>query len=145
GVGQRRAVAVAHRAGELEARPRRAEPGQIGVRRVGQHVPERADGLAAGDARHHRAPSSGVACRPRSTISNRKPSAHSGWVSSRSNAEIRRARATGSGIDWKIGSIASSGSPGKYIWVTRRAPHDAPNSEKWMWLGRHALGWLRHG
>ncbi len=30
-------------------------------------------------------------------------------------------------------------SPGKYICVTSRCVNDDPNTEKWMWGGRHAL------
>ena len=62
-----------------------------------------------------------------------------------SNAAISRLRAAGSGTQLKIGSSASSGSPGKYIWVISRVAKPGPNSEKWMWFGRQALWWLRHG
>src|SRR5262249_7324367 len=117
-IGDRGAVAVEHAAGELEPPPARAERGEIPVAALAGQVPERPDGLAGGDRAPPRAPCAGVAWRPRSTMSKRNPSAHSGWVRDRSNAEISRPRASASGTDWKIGSIASSGSPGKYIWVT---------------------------
>ena len=57
----------------------------------------------------------------------------------------RRSRAFGSRTDWKIGSNANSGSPGKYIWVTSRWWNCSPSRLKWMWAGRHAFGWLPHG
>ena len=49
------------------------------------------------------------------------------------------------GIDWKIGSSANSGSPGKYICVISRWVNALPKSEKWMCAGRHALRWFLHG
>src|ERR1700750_870686 len=63
---------------------------------------------------------------------------------SRSNAAISRLRACSSGTAWKIGSNASSGSPGKYIWVTRRVANAGPKYEKWMWFGRQALRGFGH-
>ena len=44
-----------------------------------------------------------------------------------------------------MGSWARRGSPGKYIWVTRRWVNERPSTEKWMWAGRQALWWLRQG
>ena len=56
-----------------------------------------------------------------------------------------RRRACSSRTELKIGSNSNSGSPGKYIWVTRRCVNARPNTEKWMCCGRQALGWLPHG
>ena len=56
-----------------------------------------------------------------------------------------RSRAAGSGTELKIGSWKKSGSPGKYIWVTRRCTKARPKTEKWMCAGRHALWWLPQG
>ena len=56
-----------------------------------------------------------------------------------------RSRAFGSRTELKIGSYENSGSPGKYIWVTRRWVNARPNTEKWMCCGRHAFWWLPHG
>ena len=42
------------------------------------------------------------------------------------------------------GVVGEEGSPGKYIWVTRRWVKERPNTEKWMWAGRQALS-LRQG
>ena len=39
----------------------------------------------------------------------------------------------------KIGSNGNSGSPGKYICVTRRVRKVGPNSEKWICAGRQAF------
>ena len=64
---------------------------------------------------------------------------------SQSRALINRSRAAGSRTDWKIGSSANSGSPGKYIWVTRRSVNARPKTEKWMCAGRQAFGWFCHG
>ena len=50
-----------------------------------------------------------------------------------------RSRALASLTELKIGSKANSGSPGKYICVTKRVRNDGPNSEKWMCAGRQAL------
>ena len=61
-----------------------------------------------------------------------------------SKRETSRSRAA-SGTDWRIGSKANNGSPGKYIWVIRRWVKDRPNNEKWMWAGRQALGWFFQG
>src|SRR5215467_3137097 len=108
---------------------------------------KRPDRLRRGDVRHH-APARGsktVSSLPRSTMSHSKPSAQSGTVWSRLNLAIIRSRALGSGTELKIGSCAKSGSPGKYIWVTRRWVNARPNSEKWMCAGRQALGWFLHG
>ena len=58
---------------------------------------------------------------------------------------MRSRRAASSDTELKIGSWANSGSSGKYIWVTSRWVNARPNSEKWMWAGRQALGWLPHG
>ena len=44
-----------------------------------------------------------------------------------------------------MGSNGNSGSPGKYIWVTRRLVKPVPNTEKWMCAGRQALWWFFHG
>ena len=82
---------------------------------------------------------------PRSTMSQRYASAHSGSVAPRSNRRSCRSRAGGSRTELKIGSWPNSGSPGKYIWVTSRCVNARPNSEKWMCAGRHAFGWLPHG
>ena len=46
---------------------------------------------------------------------------------------------------WKTGSVASSGSPAKYICVISRVAKLGPNTEKWMCAGRHALYVLRQG
>src|SRR6185503_7476306 len=70
------------------------------------------------DAGHHT--SAGVASRPRSTMSHRKPSPQSGTVRSMSNDDTMRSRIPGSRTELKIGSSGCSGSPGKYICVTRR-------------------------
>ena len=51
--------------------------------------------------------------------------------------QARRARS--SAVQLKIGSAPSSGSPGKYIWVTRRVAKAGPKTEKWMCAGRQAL------
>ena len=48
-------------------------------------------------------------------------------------------RAFSSVTELKIGSNGNSGSPGKYICVTRRETKEWPNTEKWMWAGRQAL------
>ena len=32
-----------------------------------------------------------------------------------------------------------SGSPSKYIWVTRREPNAGPRTDTWMWDGRQAF------
>ena len=45
------------------------------------------------------------------------------------------ARALSSAVQLKIGSAASSGSPGKYICVTRRVAKAGPKTEKWMCAG----------
>src|SRR6185437_7313065 len=74
----------------------------------------------------HRLFSNGVASRPRSTMSQRYASAHSGRVFSKSKLEISRSRAFSSGIDCMIGSWGKSGSFGKYICVTRRERNDVP-------------------
>jgi hypothetical protein len=66
-------------------------------------------------------------------------------VVSQSKPEIIRSRAFGSRTELKIGSSEKSGSPGKYICVTRRCVNARPNSEKWMCRGRQAFGWLPHG
>src|SRR5262249_29610883 len=110
-------------------------------------VQERTDGLRR---RRHgvstgTSTSIGVASRPRRTMSNVYPSAWSGTVVSQSKVPINRRRARSSRMLVYIGSKSSSGSPGKYICVTRRVTNAGPNSEKWMCAGRHALGWLRHG
>src|SRR5579884_806359 len=97
---------------------------------------ERADGL-------RRCPhSNGVR---RSTMSQRKQSAHSGSVVARSKRATSSSRARGSRTALKIGSYGWSGSPGKYICVTRRWANARPKTEKWMCAGRHAFAWLRHG
>src|SRR5690348_3558388 len=75
-------------------------------------------------------PSNGVASRPASTRSNRKPSARSGMVVAQSNFEIKRFRAASSPVQLKIGSNGISGSPGKYIWVTNRVAKAGPKTEK---------------
>jgi len=72
----------------------------------------------------------GVAFEPRSTISNVKPSAHSGSVTLMSNFDTSRSRARSSGIELSTGSIGINGSPGKYICVIRRLRKPVPNSEK---------------
>jgi hypothetical protein len=87
----------------------------------------------------HVLPSNGVESRPRSTMSNRNPSAQTGSVNSRSNFDTSRWRARSSGTDCMIGSKGNSGSFGKYICVTSRDWNDVPNSEKWMCAGRQAL------
>src|SRR4029079_12296480 len=92
-------------------------------------VEVRADGLICGRVEAHGF-SVGVASRPRSTISNRKPSACSGIVLSQSKSETRRLRACWSGMQQYIGSYSSNGSPGKDICVTRRVMNSCPNSEK---------------
>ena len=56
-----------------------------------------------------------------------------------------RSRARGSRTDWKIGSYAKSGSPGKYICVTSRSVNARPKTERWMCAGRQALSWFFHG
>jgi len=61
------------------------------------------------------------------------------------NVDTRRRRAFASGMLMYMGSRVSSGSPGKYICVTSRPVSDGPNTEKWMWAGRQALGWFCHG
>src|SRR5262249_14638029 len=107
---------------------------------------ERADRLRGrGREAGHQSSSSGVAAGPPSTMSKRKPSAHSGDVVSQSKREIIRSRADASRTELKMGSYGNSGSPGKYIWVTRRWAKERPNSERWMCAGRQAFGWLRHG
>ena len=50
------------------------------------------------------------------------------WFPSRS--EAGRVRASSSAVQLKIGSKGSSGSPGKYICVTRRVAKAGPKSEK---------------
>ena len=56
----------------------------------------------------------------------------------------QRCRARSSRMEWKIGSNGKSGSPGKYIWVTRRSVKARPK-RKWMCFGRHAFGWFFQG
>ena len=56
-----------------------------------------------------------------------------------SKSAIIRCLAFSSGTELKIGSSGSSGSPGKYIWVTSRWVNARPNSEKSMGHGRQAL------
>ena len=87
-------------------------------------------------------PASGCGRRRRCRTGSRAPSR--ARSASRSNSTPAASRAPAR-TDWKIGSIASSGSPGKYICVTSRSVKARPNSEKWMWFGRHAFGWLGHG
>src|SRR5439155_24819051 len=99
---------------------------------------ERPDRLGRG---RHGPSSNGV---ERSTRSNRYASAHSGTVASRSNPAISRPRAA-AGTELKIGSWPKSGSPGKYICVTRRWANACPNSEKCRCAGRQALWWFCHG
>ena len=102
-------------------------------------VKERAYRLRRGRRGRGAHRSIGVERDPRSTMSNRYPSARSGTVVSQSNVEMSRPRARSSGMLRKIGSCERSGSPGKYICVTRRDTIPAPKSEKWMCDGRHAL------
>src|SRR5262249_51909817 len=87
---------------------------------------ERSDGLRGRPQRLLH----GVASGPPRTMSNRNPSAVSGTVLSMSKRAMSRSRTAGSGIDWKIGSYSNSGSPGKYICVTRRWWNERPNTEK---------------
>jgi hypothetical protein len=79
------------------------------------------------------------------TTSHSKASAHSGSVRAGSKRAISNSRAFASRTEWRIGSYAKSGSPGKYIWVTSRSVKRRPKSEKWMCAGRQALSWFRHG
>src|SRR5437667_431913 len=55
---------------------------------------------------------------------------------------MSRLRPASSGTLLYTGSSARSGSPGKYICVTRRWIGALPMSEKWMCAGRHANGWF---
>jgi hypothetical protein len=50
-----------------------------------------------------------------------------------------------SGTLWKIGSMASRGSPGKNICVMSRCANALPNSEKWMCAGRQPKAWFCQG
>src|SRR2546425_1822866 len=79
---------------------------------------ERPDGLGGRGLRHGHTPN-GVARGPRSTMSNRYPSATPSTPCSRSRSAIRSLRPA-SGTLLKIGSMASSGSPGKNICVMSR-------------------------
>ena len=58
---------------------------------------------------------------------------------SQSKAETSRLRAFSSAVQLKMGSADSSGSPGKYIWVTSLVAKAGPKTEKWMCAGRHAF------
>src|SRR5256714_8422626 len=117
-----------------------AQPHVARAVRQGRHPDreERADRLRW---RAHDGSSKGVA---RSTMSHRYASAHSGTLFGRSNVATRRYRAN-AGTDPKMTSCPSSGSPGKYIWVTSRCTNARPKREKWMCAGRHAFRLLRQG
>src|SRR5262249_46214023 len=98
GIVERRAVAVEHPA--LNGDP--LADGRLGhehfLPRLGQgEAEEGADRLRWRLAGHGQR-SIGVASRPRSTMSKRKPSAHSGTVVCMSKRETMRAAAFGSGM-----------------------------------------------
>src|SRR5579872_7208258 len=120
----------------------RARRHRFGV--TGERHGEAEEGSHGLGRRRNHQPSAGVASRPRSTMSHRKPRAHSGTVVSRSKRDIKRSRPRWSGIELRIGSSGMRGSPGKYICVTSRLESQGPNTEKWMCAGRHALAWFFH-
>ena len=98
------------------------------------------DGVAP--ARHHPPPASRRGRRARCRTGTPAPTPESSCPSRGRDQPLAR---RGSRTDWKIGSAANSGSPGKYICVTRRSVNARPKIEKWMWAGRHALGWFATG
>src|SRR5262245_8579223 len=79
---------------------------------------KRADRLGRCGIGHHYTPI-GVARDPRSTTSNRYPSATPSTPCSRSRSAIK-SRRPASGTLLKMGSMARSGSPGKNTWVMSR-------------------------
>src|SRR5215470_15086686 len=117
-VEDRRAVAVEDAAGEGDAIAAAGEQDDAAVLPQKIAREERPDGLRRSGLRHAHTPI-GVARRPRSTMSQRYPSATPSMPCSRSRSAMRRSRPA-SGTLWKIGSIASRGSPGKNIWVMSR-------------------------
>ena len=52
---------------------------------------------------------------------------------------MRRLIASEFGIELTIGHFLISGSPSKYICVTRRWANPDPKIDKWMWAGRQLL------
>src|ERR1700687_4304870 len=112
----RRAIAVQHASHDYDSLASGLAPGKRFICRPHQRrLEERTDCLRWRLRQDHFRLCVGVALRPRNTKSNRYPSARSGIVTSISNDATRRCRAAGSGTLLKIGSSASSGSPGKYI------------------------------
>src|SRR5262245_26197443 len=117
-VVDRRVVAVEDAPGERDAIAATGKQDDAAVLPQEIAREERSDRLRGGGLRHGHTPI-GVARGPRNTMSQRYPSATPSMPCSRSRSAIKRLRPA-SGTLWKIGSIASRGSPGKNIWVISR-------------------------
>ena len=128
-------------------RARRATPGgarSAVFRRARPHREERPDRLRGRVESGTSAPAAWPRGRPGRCRNGTRARARD-VVVSQSKAETSRRRALSSAVQLKIGSCASSGSPGKYICVTRRVAKAGPKTEKWMCAGRQAFAWFRHG
>ena len=125
------------------------------------------DGLKGGEWQHGAGAVSTGACRAfaPSFILRVRPGSPAGWRPARAgrcrngsrapvpaplHVEVERghqprAAAARWGPRCTMGSRASSGSPGKYIWVMSRVRKQRPKTEKCTCAGRQALSWFPQG